>query len=309
MKILVGHTGFVGSNLCSSFCFDGVYNSANIKCSYGTNPDMLVYSGVKAEMFLANKYPIQDKLAIDDAIFNIKKINPKFLVLISTISVYESTLNVDENYKIDNSLLQPYGNNRYYLEDWVRNNFQNYLIVRLPALYGNNLKKNFIFDFINVIPSLINELKFSELKLKEPILCDFYFFTGNGFFKCKEINTAEKLLLKNIFETIGFNALYFTDSRAKFQFYNLNFLWRHIEIAISKGIKLLNVTSEPIQVSELYYYLTAQTFKNEIHAQFPNQDVRSLYYNDFGGYDGYMLNKEFILEDIRDFVSKKSCKE
>jgi hypothetical protein len=303
MKVLVGYSGFVGSNLTKSYHFDEVYNSTNIANSFGTNPDLLVYSGVKAEMFLANKFPDQDKLDIDDAISNIKKINPKYLVLISTISVYDTTLKVNENHNIDNSVLLPYGKNRYYLEEWVKANIENYLIVRLPALYGINLKKNFIFDFINLIPAMLNEAKFLDLKLIEPKLAEFYFLEANGFFKCREINNDEKKKLKHAFKNISFNALYFTDSRAKFQFYNLRYLWQHIELAISRNINVLNITTEPIEVSELYNYLTTKTFKNEINIQCPNQDLKTLFYKDFGGDNGYIFNKGFVLSDIKEFIN------
>jgi hypothetical protein len=303
MKILVGHSGFVGSNLSKSFHFDNEYNSSNITKAYGTNPDLLVYSGVKAEMFLANKFPDQDKLIIDNAILNIKKINPRYLVLISTISVYDITANVDEDYNINNSELLPYGKNRYCLEEWVKENFENHLIVRLPALYGNNLKKNFIYDFINLIPAMLNETKFLDLKLNEPKIAEYYILQDNGFYKCRDINNYEKFYLKNLFQNIGFNALYFTDSRAKFQFYNLSYLWGHIEIAMLRNIKVLNLVTEPIEVSDLHHYLTTKTFKNEINNQFPNQDLKTLFYKDLGGEDGYIFNKEFMLNDIKDFIN------
>ena len=57
MKILVGHTGFVGSNLKAQTTFDRLYNSGNITDAFGTNPDLLVYSGVRSEKFLANSDP------------------------------------------------------------------------------------------------------------------------------------------------------------------------------------------------------------------------------------------------------------
>ena len=60
MKALVGYTGFVGSNLAASTKFDGLYNSKNVKEAYGTNPDVLYYSGVPAAKFIANKFPQQD---------------------------------------------------------------------------------------------------------------------------------------------------------------------------------------------------------------------------------------------------------
>ena len=88
MKLLVGHTGFVGSNLKEQVHFDGLYNSQNISEAFSTNPDWLVYSGVRAEKFLANSAPETDFEIIEQAIDNIRKINPKKLILISTVDVY-----------------------------------------------------------------------------------------------------------------------------------------------------------------------------------------------------------------------------
>jgi len=73
MKILVGHTGFVGSNIFESQDFDACFNSKNITESFGLNPEVLVYSGVRAEKFLANKEPEKDFEIIAEAIENIKK--------------------------------------------------------------------------------------------------------------------------------------------------------------------------------------------------------------------------------------------
>ncbi len=57
MKALVGYTGFVGSNLYAAGHFDAVYNSKNIEESHGTNPDLLIYAGLRAEKYLANNDP------------------------------------------------------------------------------------------------------------------------------------------------------------------------------------------------------------------------------------------------------------
>ena len=89
---LVGYTGFVGSNIIKNFKFDNLYNSKNIDEAFGTNPDLLVYSGVRAEKFLANNEPKKDLEIIKNAFNNIKKINPKHVVLISTIDVYKILL-------------------------------------------------------------------------------------------------------------------------------------------------------------------------------------------------------------------------
>ena len=92
MDIIVGYTGFVGSNIAAEHKFDYSFNSKNIGDAFGTNPDLCVYSGVRAEKFLANNDPDGDMAVINNAIENIKKINPKRIVLISTIDVYKNPI-------------------------------------------------------------------------------------------------------------------------------------------------------------------------------------------------------------------------
>ena len=60
MRALVGYTGFVGSNICEKSKFEGLYNSKNMQDAYGTAPELLIYYGVRAEKFLANREPEKD---------------------------------------------------------------------------------------------------------------------------------------------------------------------------------------------------------------------------------------------------------
>ena len=140
---LVGYTGFVGSNIYASGEIDAAYNSKNIEEAYGTDPDLLIYAGLRAEKYLANNAPDKDMELILQAEENITKINPKRLVLISTIDVFKVPKDVDENSAIDTENLHPYGYNRYQLELWVRENYPDALIIRLPGLFGKNIKKKF----------------------------------------------------------------------------------------------------------------------------------------------------------------------
>ena len=195
MKALVGYTGFVGSNLDSATIFDGRYNSKNISSAYGTNPDLLIYSGVTAAKYIANSAPEKDFEIILQAQENIKKIAPKKLVLISTIDVFKNPVEVDEDSPIEIENLQAYGKNRRLLEIWVQENFSDALIVRLPGLFGKNLKKNFIYDFIKVIPLRLNEKLFNEFSQKESALKNFY-IRENNFYKCKDLSADEEKILK-----------------------------------------------------------------------------------------------------------------
>lgn len=306
MKSLIGNTGFVGSNLEKQFTFDHLYNSANIESAFGSKPDLLVYSGVRAEKYLANKDPNKDLNIIKNAINNIKKVDAKRLVLISTIDVYKNPIDVDEDTKIDTLELQSYGLNRYFLEKWVEENIKEYTIIRLPALYGNNIKKNFIYDLINITPSMLTEEKFKELCSIDNFIKKYFIKQENGFYKCKAMISLEEIeRIKRYFISIGFSALNFTDSRAKFQFYNLDYLWRHITIAIENKIKKLNIATEPVQISKLYRSIKNAEFKNEILKNIPNYDFKTKYAKLFNSKAAeYIFSEDFVMEDIKNFLKR-----
>ena len=300
MNALVGYTGFVGSNLYEAGSFDAVYNSKNIREAYGTNPDLLVYAGLRAEKYLANNEPAKDMELIIEAEKNIHKINPKKLVLISTIDVFKTPSGVDERTTIDTDGLHAYGYNRYQLELWVRENYPNALIIRLPGLFGRNIKKNFIYDFINVIPFMLKAEKYGELVEKEPDLQNYYKLQENGFYKV-DVKESDRELLKQLFLRVGFSALNFTDSRSRYQFYNLARLWDDIQMALKNDIKLWHPATEPVSAGELYYFLTGKKFINELGSTPADYDYRTVFDEIFGGENGYIANKNCVMCDIKSF--------
>lgn len=302
MKALVGYTGFVGSNLYAAGDFDAVYNSKNIEEAFGTEPDLLVYAGLRAEKYLANNAPEKDMELIYQAEENISKIKPKKLVLISTIDVFKVPNGVDEATQIDTVDLHPYGYDRYQLEIWVRENYPDALIIRLPGLFGKNIKKNFIYDYINVIPFMLKENKMEELCEKDAELKKYYNHQDNGFYKLADITDEERSLLKEKFKKLGFSALNFTDSRAKYQFYNLGRLWNDIQIALDNDIKLWHPATEPVSASELYEYLSGEKFVNELNGTPADYDYKTIYDDVFKGNNGYIADKNQVLKEIEAFV-------
>ena len=307
MEFIVGYTGFVGSNLIESHVFDGMFNSKNVTDAYGKNPDLLVYSGVPAEMFLANQNPEADRALMNQAIENIKQICPKKIVLISTIAVYQNPDGVDEDYAIDENTLTAYGANRLYLERWVEANIKDHLIVRLPGLYGKNLKKNFIYDFIHYIPPMLNEAKYKELSEKEALVQQHFVLQENGFYKCMLPVEAkeQRKALKEAFKRTGFSALNFTDSRGTFQYYHLNRLWDDILIALEHGLTKLNLAVEPVTIAELYRELTGESFVNELPKAIPYFNYKTKHAAFWGGADGYLLTKEAVLKDVKAYIASQ----
>ena len=306
MDALVGYTGFVGSNLYEKGQFPHVYNSRNIEEAYGLEPDCLVYAGLRAEKYLANQAPEQDMETIRQAEENIAKINPKKLVLISTIDVLKKPNLADEQTQVDTENLQAYGYHRYLLECWVREHYPDALIVRLPGLFGSHIKKNFIYDYIRRIPFMIQEGKMDELVMKERAISDYYEKADNGFYRCRKLDKEETLQLKKLLGKAGFSALNFTDSRSRYQFYPLERLWSDIQVALEHDIRLWHPATEPVSAGELYEYLSGETFSNRLSAVPADYDYRTIYDAVYGGKNGYIMSKQQVMEKIREFVQEQT---
>ena len=305
---LVGYTGFVGSNIYATGKIDAAYNSKDIGEAYGTYPDLLIYAGLRAEKYLANNAPEKDMDLISQAEENIAKIYPKKIVLISTIDVFKVPNNVDENSVIDIKNLHPYGYNRYQLELWVREKYPDALIIRLPGLFGKNIKKNYIYDYINRIPFMLKGSKFEELATKDSQIKKYYQFQDNGFYKVN-VSDDEREYLKKRFRTLGFSALNFTDSRSIYQFYNLARLWDDIQIALNEGITLWHPATEPVSAGEVYEYLTGERFVNELDGAPANYNYKTIHAEIFNGSNGYIEKKDSVLRSIEEFVKGEGANE
>lgn len=306
MIALVGNTGFVGSNICAAAGekIGRSYHSTDIADAFGTRPDVLIYAGLRAEKFLANADPEADLARIRQAQENIRRIAPGRVVLISTIDVFRNPNGKDERAPIDLQGLAPYGLHRYEMEQWVRAYDPQAAIIRLPGLYGKNMKKNFLYDFLNVIPPMLKREKFLELRENAPELEGAYTLQPNGFYRCRELSMDEKQTLISVFRRLRFSALSFTDSRSVYQFYPLSRLWEDIGIVLNEGIPLWHPATEPVSAAEVYEYLTGNPFRNEIAAVPAYYDYRTEYAPLFGGENGYIMDKRQVLADIAAFVKE-----
>jgi len=234
MKGIIGYTGFVGSNLIEKMEFDRMFNSKNIENVLDDDYELLVCSGISARKWYANQYPEKDLENINNLIGYLKNVKCEKLILISTI---DTCLEV----------LEPYGSNRLHAEVELQKIFKNKLsIVRLPSIFGKNLKKNVLFDLINN-------------KLYQPInLCDSHqwYYLGNlgddltyvlneGI---SEINLfSEPIMIKEIvyqfFNVSPHNLYSDSDSAIKYDF-NTNIhsmkYWNTKEDIIKKLKKYIN---------------------------------------------------------------------
>jgi hypothetical protein len=167
-RALIGDTGFVGSNLLSQFIFDKTYNSKNIHEIEGQSFDEIICAGISAVKWLANKEPEKDWLKIKSLSQSLQNVFAKRFILISTIDVYKKFNGLTESDIPDVEDLHPYGRHRLEFENFISKNFNNYIIIRLPALFGVGLKKNALFDLIsnNLTTSIIPNASYQWYPLR-----------------------------------------------------------------------------------------------------------------------------------------------
>lgn len=146
---LIGYTGFVGGNILHENSFDDMFNSKNIGDIENKQYDLVVNAGTPGIKWLANKEPENDRKQINKLLQSLKTIKANKFIHISTIDVYPEPNGVNELSDINAEKLLPYGKHRFWLENEITRIFPSVLIVRLPALFGNGIKKNLIYDLIN----------------------------------------------------------------------------------------------------------------------------------------------------------------
>ena len=88
-----------------------------------------------------------------------------------------------------------------------------------------------------------------------------------------------------------------------FQFYNLEYLWRDIQVAIEHNLKIINFATEPTSVGEVAAEAFGFNFTNKLQNSV-KYDIRTNYYQLFDGYEpGYLYSKNQVLQDLKQFVT------
>lgn len=301
--LLIGSTGFVGGNLQREHSFYRAFHSTDVTKAFGMRPELCVYAGVPSAMFLANESMEADLAVMKQARENLRKILPEKIILISTVAVYSDCMEKDESFESDDGLLSIYGKNRLQLEKWVMEDHPDVHIVRLPALYGKGIKKNFLYDLHHIVPKMLTAKKYNEVHQEFHLLEKAYSLMDNGYYVLRD--DCNKKRLKEFFSTFRFNALSFTDSRSNYQFYNLSELWRDIKIVIEIGQPVVNLVTPPISARNVYVAVTGKDDWINIQEKPPfSYDLRTKYDKVFNGSNGYICSPDEEIESICSFMKE-----
>ncbi len=306
---LVGYTGFVGGNLMAQHDFAGRFNSANVGELAGSSFETLVISAVPATMWLANKNPHADRANILELFDHLRKAEAEHAVLISTIAVYRDPVSAPDEESDDYEVDLAYGRHRREFETLVAEAFPNHLILRLPALFGRRLKKNFLFDLMNPVPSFLKPDLFDGLKRSAgagaAVVEQFFDWDEAAgmwkFDRAAAADAGQKQALEEICWSADISALAFTHADSRFQFYDLSRLWADIEMARAAGIRVLNLATEPMAAGEIHEALTGRTMSYR-SAALVTQDLRTRHAPVWGRDDGYLAGRDAVLQGIRALV-------
>ena len=300
---LIGYTGFVGSNILLKSDFEFKYNSKNINDIKNKKFDLLICSSIQADMQLANTNPEKDLSNIKELLNILSTVKANKAVLISTIAVYPQPVIYDEN---NNDFISDsdYGKNRKIAEDEFANIFNNYHIIRLPALFGRNLKKNFIYDILNPEPAFFTEKKFETIKDNIVFSKRYYKFDlekkRHVFDKNRAIeDKALDIIRKELFD-INETSLQFTNSKSTFQFYNLDNLYSDILKSIEYNIYMLNICSAPISARDLMKNIFNKEFISN-DAKLYNYNMKSIYSDKWENDKQYLYSEKNVYDDLREF--------
>lgn len=309
MRALVGDSGFVGTNLKASASFDALFNSRTIGDIKGRSFDLLVCAAAPATMWAANRDPDHDLANLRGLVDHLASARIDRLVLISTIAVLaDAAAGLDEDTDAFETRTA-YGRNRRLLEAGLAARFPRLHILRLPALYGLGLKKNFIFDLLNPVPSFLKPDVYATLTASmapesaERVRRFFTLDAGLGMMRFGREEAAAAgatPALSRAFEAAGFTAARFTNSESCFQYYGLHRLWGDIERCITQDLPVLHLASGPLRAANIHLELTGRPFANDGPPVY-REDMHSRHAAAWGGFPPYLYSAADTLADLRRF--------
>jgi hypothetical protein len=308
---LIGCTGFVGTSLLRYARFGSQFSSTNIQEARGKSFRRVVCAAAPATMWLANQDPAADRANLLGLAKVLATLDVDQFVLVSSIAVLDDPGAGYTEATVNYETAKAYGRHRRELEEFAASHFPAVHILRLPALFGPGLKKNFLFDLLNPAPSFIRTERFSklpkELSAGELALVRlFYTFDENlGMWVLDRLRLAvspDRAEVERAFARIGFVSANFTNSASRFQYFGLHRLAATIERTVELCLPLLHVCSAPLEAGFLSRRLIGKDFSNPEPPPV-REDMRTLHADQFGGTGDYMFGEAQVLRELQEFAA------
>lgn len=316
MDALIGNTGFVGGHLASQHIFGAQFNSRTIHTAAGQSFGAVACAAAPGSMMLANRFPEQDAQQIRSMMDQLYQIRAERFVLISSIAVLAAFGRRDDEDTQAFETALPYGRHRRALETFCANRFPHCLIVRLPALFGAGLKKNFLFDILNPMPTMLLDLKFQELSDRLPahlsaMLGTIYRTNSETGLHVIDRAALTASGLRAEFDAAvtqtGLSALQFSNPDSSFQYYDVSQLWADITAASDHGLSVVHLAPEPLAARHVFATITGRTMPSN-QARVHKEDMRTRHGHIWGRTDGYIAAADDVLARLVQFFQSQGLK-
>lgn len=310
---LFGWSGFVGSHLKRQRPFTATFNSRTIDQSSGEAFELAVCAASPGSMFEANKFPDRDKARVDALMASLSEIRVENFVLISTIAVLAEFDGRDDELTNRYQDVLAYGRHRRLLEAFCQDRFERCLIVRLPALFGTGLQKNFVFDILNPMPSMVTGAGLEDLRAGLPTdlserLDDLYRRDEALNMAVLDREALQSTGQREAFDAgvveAGLSAARFTHPESRFQYYAMSGLWQDVTRGLDHGLDVLHLATEPLEAGRVYRTLTGRVMA-DAGARIHREDMRTRHADLWGRPPPHIAAADDVLEALKVFYASE----
>lgn len=313
---LVGHTGFVGAALLRQAAFSHRYNSKTIGEIDGEDFATVVCAAAPGSMLEANRSPERDRAQIQALMDRLSTIGARRFVLISSIAVLEDFAGGhDESTRAFQQELA-YGRHRRELEAFVEDHFADSLVVRLPALFGHGLRKNFLFDLLNPVPSMLTPDKVEDLKqridhsLVSWMEALYSHDAASGMFRLdrRALNSDNRRsVLEEAVTELGCSSIQFHNPATTYQYYDIERLWSDICVALEAELSHIHLVSEPLAAATIHRRLTGREMPST-GARLHREDMHTRHAGLWGVTGPYLFRAEPTLDRLAAFYADQRAR-
>ena len=308
---LIGHTGFVGAALSGQHSFPAKFNSRNVDTIHEQRFDTVVCAAAPGSMLQANSAPERDRAAIEMLREQLRGVEARRFVLISSIAVLADFAGGDdENTQAFQEALA-YGRHRQMLEAFCETRFDNCLVVRLPALFGPGLRKNFVFDLMNPVPTMLPEVRLETMLARLPAELHNALAARYAPDAATDMLRLDRTALDAdprrpaldaAVRAAGMSATQFHNPDTTYQYYDMARLWADIGTALGAGLRHLHLAVAPLRAGDIHARLLGAPMP-DTGAKLHHEDMRTRHAGLWGRTGPYLEDADSVLDKLDAFFA------
>ncbi|MDA7430284.1 NAD-dependent epimerase/dehydratase family protein [Primorskyibacter aestuariivivens] len=315
MDALIGYSGFVGQQLARQHEFPAIFNSKNVGGLGDSKFDTVVCAAAPGSMFEANRVPDEDWEKVQSLIRQLRGVTTTHFVLISSIAVFADFAGQDDEGSCAFQTHLAYGKHRRQLEEFCATHFARCTIVRLPALFGPGLKKNFVFDLLNPAPTMLTRNRFDDVRAalgpKLRVMLDqLYSLNENTAMLVLDRSTLnthpERTEFERHLSEAGYSAIQFHHPESKFQYFDVSRLWRDICLGRNSGLSVMHLATAPLGAGDIHKHLIGRRMPHS-NAHIHREDMRTRHASVWGRQGPYLEEASEVMQKLAAFFAAQKA--